>query len=254
MTLIASYITQFGIIQASDSNLTSDIGNTGYGQKIFPIPHLNASMAYSGVYSINGTALDIWINDFIAGSYYSANTIEEFTKQLSKRLNSEIREYEVSEVSIMHIAGFQKQDYISFVEHWHISNSNLLDNGMYDDPEDSFHYSNDFNSFKNEDDRALLRKFDTNSLVHKYYINGFPPGRISSVVIKQKLDQSLNIIWSNPDWKFKKPENIFEFSNLVKLYFDFVIRLFPMSNYNAMYIGGDIQTHLIPAPQNLLKE
>ncbi len=254
MTLIASYITKFGIIQASDSNLTSDSGNVGFGQKIFPIPHLNASLAYSGVYSINGQRIDTWINNFVSGAFFTANSIEEFAKQLANRMTSEMRENEISEISIVHIAGYSKRDDQSHAEHWHIANTTLNEDGSYSAAKTEFHYHNDFNSRINPDQRKLLVQFDSNSSYHQYYINGFPPGRMSSVAIKQSIDKTLNSIWEQqPTWKFNRPDNIFEFSTLVKLYFDFVIRLFPMSDYPAMYIGGEIQTHLIPAPQNLWK-
>jgi len=254
MTLIASYITKYGIIQASDSNLTNDSGNAGFGQKIFPIPHLNSSLAYSGSYSIDGKSIDLWMSDFISGSYFTASSINELTLQLSDRMTSEMRDEEISSISIVHIAGYQKHENKSHAEHWHISNTVLNKDGTYSQAHDKFHFANDFNSRTNKNHRDLLKQFDENSLFHQYYINGFPPGRISSVIIKQTIDNSLNIIWDEPSWKFRKPENIFEFANLVKLYFDFVIRLFPMSDYNALYIGGEIQSHLIPVPQDIWKD
>src|SRR5687768_5919142 len=103
MTLIASYINKFGIIQASDSNLTSDSGNSGFGQKIFPIPHLNASLAYSGSYFINGTKVDEWMTEFITGSPFTSTTIEEFTEQLSGLMTSQMRPYEIEQTSIVHV-------------------------------------------------------------------------------------------------------------------------------------------------------
>jgi len=254
MTLIASYITKYGIIQASDSNLTNNTGNAGFGQKVFPIPHLNSSLAYSGIYTINGQEVDNWINGFISGSFFTVGSIEEFTSQLTDRLNNEMRDHELSEITIIHIAGYSNIENNSHAEHWHISNTGLLEDGSYSQAEANFHYSNDFNSRLNINQRALLTQFDNNPLNHQYYINGFPPGRISSVVIKRTIDNALNYIWEQPNWQFNRPNNIFEFANIVRLYFDFVIRLFLMSNYNALYIGGEIQTHLIPVPQDLLKE
>jgi hypothetical protein len=255
MTLIASYITKFGIIQASDSNLTNDNGNAGFGQKVFPIPHLNASLAYSGVYSIDGNNIDTWMNEYISGSFFTTGSIEEFTAQLSERMTREMRPIEIEQISIVHIAGYQKHENRAHIEHWHISNTGLnLEDGSYSPANNQFGFSCDFNSRLQEEHRALLRQFDNNPSDHTYYINGFPPGRMSSQVIKQTIDQALNHIWEQPDWRFRRPNNIFEFSNVVKLYFDFVARLFPMSDYNAMYIGGEIQTHLIPAPQDLWKD
>jgi hypothetical protein len=254
MTLIVSCITKFGIIQASDSNLTNNSGNAGFGQKVFPIPHLNASLAYSGCYEIDGNSIDIWMNTFISGTFFTASTIEEFTSQLSGRMTSEMRDNEISQISIVHIAGYQKFENQSHVEHWHISNTGLNPDGSYSPAMTEFHFSNDFNSRTNHEHRNSLRQFDLNSYMHQYYINGFAPGRMSSMIIKQTIDHALNHIWNRTDWKFRRPSNIFEFSNVVKLYFDFVTKLFPMSDYDAMYIGGEIQTHLISSPQDLWKD
>jgi hypothetical protein len=255
MTLITSYITKHGIIQASDSNLTTDKGNAGFGQKVFPIPYLNASLAYSGCYTIDGKKIDIWMNDFISRSFHTISSIKEFTSTLSNRMKSNMRDDEISEVSIIHIVGYDKFENRSHVEHWNISNTNLNpQDGSYSKAENEFHYYNDFNSRTNLEHRNLIKQFDLNPLSHQSYINGFPPGRISSKIFKHRIDESLKFIREKSDWEFRPPENLFEFSNLVKLYFDFTIRLFQMSNYNAMYIGGEIQTHLIPAPQDLLKD
>lgn len=253
MTLIASYITKFGIIQASDSNLSGKEGSAGFGQKVFPIPHLNASLAYSGVYSIDGKNIDQWMNEFINGSFFTTETIEEFTKDLAVKMNSEMRAEEIKCVSIVHIAGYAKHDHQSHAEHWHISNTQLQTDGNYAKAEDEFHIENDFNSRTNPEQRELLRSFDFDCFNHQYYINGYPPGRDIANAIKGSLDETLVAIWKQDNWKFNKPENLFEFSTIVKLYFEFVKTLFKMSNYPALFIGGETQTHLIPVPQDLRK-
>lgn len=138
-------------------------------------------MAYSGCYYINGNTVDQWINEFIAGSYFSSDSISEFTEQLTTRMSTEMREEELSQVSIVHIAGYQQYEEHSHAEHWHISNTVLNADGTYSRAQDAFHFSNDFNSRTQVDQRLLLRSFDENPLNHQYYINGFPPGRISAI-------------------------------------------------------------------------
>lgn len=252
MTLIASYITKFGIIQASDSNLTDDKGNAGFGQKIFPIPHYQSSLAYSGCYTINGINADSWINEFITGSVHSTSTLEEFCSQITTSLNSSLREHEFKVGTIIHIAGYLTKDGLSYIQHWHISNTGLdPQTGLYSTPADSFHLVSDFDSLRVAHHRELLKSIDSNPTEHQFYINGFPPGRISAVIIKHHIDHAFAEIWNNPNWKFKEPKSIFEFSHLVRIYFQLVINLFPMSEYNALYVGGDIQINTIPTPQNL---
>lgn len=254
MTLIASYITKFGIIQASDSNLSNSEGNAGFGQKVFPIPHLNASLSYSGVYSINGRSVDHWMTDFITASFFTLKTIEEFTVELKDRMNADMRENEIDGVTILHIAGYAKHDDQSHAEHWHISNTSLLESGSYGASSGEFKISNDFNSRTNPEQREFLKSFDAAPFNHQCYINGYPPGRMSANALKGTLDQTLQTIWNNKDWRFNQPETLFEFYTIVKLYFEFVKTLLKMSNYPALFIGGETQTHLIPVPQDLWKE
>jgi hypothetical protein len=254
MTLIATYINKFGIVHASDSNLTSDKGNSGFGQKVFPIAHLNSALSYSGSYSVNGISVDKWMNDYIQGSFFTNKTLKEFSEQLRDRLSTDMRDYELSAATIIHISGYSEIDYQSHLEFWHISNTTLGDDGNYTAPKSEFHVINDFNSHLNLQQREQISNFDINLRNHQFYINGFPPGRISYMIIKSILDMVLNDIWTKPDWSFRRPNNLFETSIMIKLYFEFINRLFIMSDYKALYIGGEIQTHLIPAPQNLIKE
>ena len=72
--------------------------------------------------------------------------------------------------------------------------------------------------------------------------------------IKNEMDKVLNKIWNKTGWNFRPPENLFESASIVKLQFEFVSQLFKLSNYKASYIGGEIQTHLVPVPQDLCKD
>lgn len=252
MTLIASYITKFGVIQVSDSNLTDDKGNAGFGQKIFPITYLNASLAYSGSYSVSGKNLDKWMNEFITSVFFTCKTIEEFAKELCRVLTSEMRAEEIKIGTIIHLVGYSTHSDQAYLEHWHVSNVKLdLQTGIYSEPSYSFHVNLDFNSFKFPEHRKWLKELDYNPSKYHWFINGFPPGRISAVIIKIAVDEALDKIWNNPNWKFNPPNTIFDFVHIVKRYFEFVTNLFPLSDYNALYVGGDIQTYLIPVPQNL---
>jgi hypothetical protein len=253
MTLIASYLNKYGVVQVSDSNLTTDFENTGFGQKIFSIPHLNASLSYSGTYYIDGRQLDEWMSDFVMGAFFTAVTIEEFTQQLAERMTREMRPNEINAVSIVHIAGFHQHNNQSHLEHWHISNAGLQRDGNYSSPRTDFGYSNDFNSRTKKEHRDFLIKMDESSIYSAMYINGFPEGRISYMHIKTEMDKILNGIWSESGWKFRPPKNLFESASIVKMLFEFVAHLFKLSNNKALYVGGEIQTNLIHAPQNLCK-
>ncbi|MFN8306158.1 MAG: hypothetical protein U0T79_05255 [Ferruginibacter sp.] len=253
MSLIFTYINKFGVIIASDSNLSTNAGNAGFGQKVFSIQYLNAGLSYSGSYKIDGLPADEWLTQFITGAVFLHSTIGDFVNALSERLTAQMRDDEFSAGTIIHIAGYHKVENESYLEHWHISNMRLQGDGYYTKPENNFHHSNDFNSRTNEEHRKILIALDRSSTDHQFYINGFPPGRISAVHLKFTIDQALNQIWDTPGWNFRKPTNQFESNTIVKLYFHLIAELFKISDHNALYIGGDTQTLLIPTPQDLNK-
>jgi hypothetical protein len=252
MTLISSYISKFGVILASDSNLSNNEGNAGFGQKVFPIPHLNAGLAYSGVYTIGGVELDKYMNDFIKAEYFCSKSIGDFTKSLLDALHRDIRDYERNEVTIIHIAGFNEMNGRSHCEHWHISNTGTDSRGEYLPAENHFHLSNDFNTQTNRAHRIELRVFvESEGITYRSIYNGFAPGRMVFATIKKYLDDIFAVIWDQKDMKFQAPKNIFEFAHILKTHYEIVGKLFQLSNYSALYIGGETQTHLIPLPQNI---
>ncbi len=51
MTLIATMISRYGIIQASDSNLTSPSGAVTTGKKVFRLGFANGALSVAGAYA-----------------------------------------------------------------------------------------------------------------------------------------------------------------------------------------------------------
>jgi hypothetical protein len=251
MTLIATIINKYGIVLASDSNLTSRQGNSGFGQKIFPISYLRAGLAYSGLYYLSGKDIDEWMIKYIENAQYTSHTIEEFAKTLTQQLTNEFKS---EEPAIIHICGYSKRETGSHVEHWHIANTNLDEvSGNYS-YKGHFDCSNDFNSETQSRQREMLEMFDTNSHFHQFYINGFPPARISLMAIKKSIENLLPQIAAQETWSFRAPKNIFETANYLKMYLGLVEQLFKMSDYEALFVGGETQTYLIPAPYDLVKK
>ena len=89
MTLIVSYLNKYGVVLASDSNLSNKKGNAGFGQKVFPISFLKAGVTYSGLYEIGGQDIDDWLNQFIRNESFITNSIELFVENLCNQLNLE---------------------------------------------------------------------------------------------------------------------------------------------------------------------
>jgi hypothetical protein len=193
------------------------------------------------------------MSEFIAGSFFINSTISEFVTSLSDELSRVMRDDDFDQGNIIHVAGYSQSDGTSSLEHWHISNMGLQPDGLYSPPVRRFHYSNDFNSKTVQRDREILIMLDQDSINNQFYINGYPPGRISAMTLKSILERVFLDIWSNQNWLFKKPSNLFESSSIVKICYYLVAELFKMSDHNALFIGGETQTYLIAVPQNLDK-
>ena len=65
MTLILTHISQYGIVHASDSNLTADGSHAGTASKIYPIAHLQAGLTVAGAFSVGGATMESWMPEFI---------------------------------------------------------------------------------------------------------------------------------------------------------------------------------------------
>jgi len=87
MTLILTHLSKFGIIHASDSNLTSDAdAPEGQGQKVFKVPFLNAGLSIAGAYSVAGKPMDVWMTDFISSQASDGvGSISNFAHGLKNR-------------------------------------------------------------------------------------------------------------------------------------------------------------------------
>ncbi|MFN9109692.1 MAG: hypothetical protein ACK5XN_06445 [Bacteroidota bacterium] len=240
-------------MMASDSNLTSRKGNSGFGQKVFPVPYLNAGVAYSGLYEIGGQDIDDWMNEFINDESFIKGSIEDFVQNLTKRLNADFKG-SLTDMAIIHICGYSKYNFVTHCEHWHISNSSLdKKTGNYSRNE-RFEYHIDFNSRTSKENLHLLKSFDIHPNNNQFFINGFPPARISFMAIKKQLEDIIVQITNREKWSFRPPKNLFETSNYIKIYFSIIGELFKMSDHEALFVGGETQTYLIPAPSDLIKE
>lgn len=255
MALIASYITKFGIIQVSDFNQIIDGDYAGDGQKIFPIPHLNASLVFSGSNTINGEAIGVWMKYFIEWSQLYLTTMDEFSFHLFDKMNKEMRESEKNIITEVYIAGYQKTENKSYPEHWCISNARRNGDDYYS-PLGYFHDHNNFQPSEVEYHRTLLREMDADPMKYQFFINGFPRGKIGNnraMAVKDKTDELLTYLLKREDLKFSRPGNLSEFSNVVRLYFDFMKGLLKMDDSSEKYNGSEIHIHEIPPPPNLLK-
>lgn len=255
MTLILTHINRYGIVHASDSNLTSSNNkDAGTGQKTFPITYLKAGLTVAGAYSVSGTSMDKWMNEFIQRQQTERNvTLESFSNKLKAELQAKMNPTEKMRGSLIQVAGYVEIENLSHPEFWFISNIHGINEttGEYENVDETFAISEDF--WNRDCPQAhLMEAFkDENNFSWQYYINGFSPGRIGYNVVAKKLDSFFSEIWSVKEWKFRQPKSLEEVEILVKLYMKAINDLFLLSDYSTKVIGGETQTHLIKRPDNI---
>jgi len=255
MTLILTHINRYGIVHASDSNLTgSDNKDAGTGQKTFPITFLQAGLTVAGAYSVSGIAMHRWMSDFIQRQQKEENvTLETFCNKLKDELQTKMTTTEKMNGSLIHVAGYVEDESLSHPEFWFISNVHGINEttGEYQNVDETFAISEDF--WNRDCPRGhLMEAFkDENDSSWQYYVNGFTPGRIGYNVVSKKLVDFFSEIWSVKEWRFRPPKSLKETEILVKLYMQVINDLFLLSDYSAKVIGGDTQTLIIDRPNNI---
>src|SRR6266568_204847 len=208
MTLILAHISKFGIIHASDSNLTSD-SNTyaGQGQKTFELPFLNTGLTVAGAYSVAGKPMDVWMTDFISAQASSGvGSLLKFAEALNARLETEMDADEKQGGSMVHIAGYVEKGGFQHPEFYFVRNVyGIKDStGEYFDVRNQFAVSEDFWSRDCPKSNAMAA---FQSGAYQIYINGFASGRIGYVILQDQMNSFFKAIWEQPQWKFRPPQS-----------------------------------------------
>jgi hypothetical protein len=256
MTLIVTTISDLGILQGSDSNLTRTTTAgvatpAGEGQKLFRLDFCHAALAIAGSYEIAGVRMDTWMSstarDF---SSSSSPSLEGFARYLQERLSVDGTPGKTA--LLIHIAGYVTDARGSHPEMWFVRNFAGMDptTGAYIDRTDDFLISEDFWNRDYPDDVRIGR----GSLpgYGRRYFNGIPEGRISFSAISQMLEGFLGGVWAAPGWAFRAPRDVAEASLFMRLESNVIGTLFEVSDYAAPFVGGRAQIELIPAPSDAL--
>jgi hypothetical protein len=256
MTLIITHINRHGIVHASDSNLTGKNNqNAGVGKKTFDIPFLKAGLTVAGSYGVGTTTMHIWMDDFIKRQESLANiTLNQFSQNLKDELETNMTCCQKKDGSIIHIAGYVEQNGLCHPEFWFVRNVHRMNpqSGEYEDIREDFAISEDFwnRDYPYHNLKETFQK--PNFYSRQIYVNGFTPGRIGFNVLQKKLERFFMGIWLVKDWDFRPPNDIDETELLVRNYMDVIDTLFRLSNYQAMFIGGQTQTLTIKQPENIV--
>ncbi len=252
VTLIVTTISNLGILQASDSNLTAvdrsgRITAAGTGQKVFRLDFCSGALALAGSYAVGGIRMDTWMTTLVSNySTSAAPTIGGFARHLQARLIQEGTPGETS--SLIQVAGYAEDVKGLHPEMWFIRNFGGIDpiTGAYIDRSDVFEISEDFWARDYPADAAVGHT----SLpgYARRYFNGAPEGRISFHVLDRYLREFFSRVWTNPKWAFRQPRDAAEMALFMRVELDVIAALFAVSDYPAAFVGGEVQVEVIPRP------
>lgn len=252
MTLIATAISNLGIVHASDSNLTSGSEPPVPGQKIFKLGFADAALGVAGRYSVGGTRMDEWLPPAIAAYAAGSPTLRGFAEYLRERLDSERTGDERAQATLFHIGGYVEVGGSAHPELVFVRNIKDIDevSGDYVGISDKFEVTEDFwcRDYANpEVRRALVAGKE------QRYFNGFPAGRIAYLDFVKRFNAFLGQVWAEETWKFRPPRDVDELAAFMELEVRAICTMFGSSDYDAAYIGGEIQIVKIPAPANAVR-
>ena len=249
MSLIITQISKYGIIHATDGNLTSSDGSpAGQERKLFPLQFLNAALTVAGSFGVGDLAMREWMERFIqAQRQASCDSLSAFARALGASLQAEMNAGQKASGSIVHIAGYARDAEGFHPEFWHVRNVYGIDQstGEYRDLRDTFQVGEDFWT-RDWQEHNLGQKFEQG--VDWIYINGFASGRINFWHLQSQMTNFFWQVWSNEAWRFRPPHSLDESVLIVDLYVRTIGVLFRLSDYSAPFIGGTPQTYAIPRP------
>jgi hypothetical protein len=248
MTLIATVICNQGIIQASDSNLTSSRGPARTGPKVFRLRFADGALALAGTYGVGTERMDNWLTARIASySASAAPSLSGFANHLAAELESSSTP---EKARLFHIAGYVNDASGAHPEFYFVRNIQGINvmTGAYEGVTSSYQVTEDF--WTRDYPQAPSGLFKAGG--SQRYFNGFPSGRIAYLGAMQKLREFYGQVWQEPAWKFRRPASLDELAAFVKLELETINTLFMSSDYPSPYIGGAIQIEKIPRPPDAI--
>jgi len=236
MTLILTHITRYGIVHASDSNLTANGKSAGEGKKVFHIPRLNAGLSVAGSYAVGGTPMNEWMQSFIDQPEPRGETqLGGFAESLRGALQKQMRPEERKQGCFVHLAGYAADGQQYHPEFWYISNIHGIEkNGKYSVPDADFKADEEF--WRYAERRAGW-----------LFFNGSREGRFAINTLGKSLNDYMSWVWS-AGLGFRPPQSLKEVEGLVKLQMNMVTLLFGMSSFPGPPIGGETRIYSIPPP------
>jgi hypothetical protein len=247
MTLIATVVSNLGIIQASDSNLTDSSGSVEEGPKVFRLGFAEGALALAGSYAVGAEPMDTWMPACIASYSGSAATpsLSEFADYLARQLESSPT---ADELRLFHLAGYVSDADGTHPEFHFVRNARDINEttGAYEGVSSNYQVSEHFWG-RDYPPQAKAGGFAAGNF--QRYFNGYPAGRIAYLGATRMLQLFYERVWNEPSWNFRRPASLDELAAFVQLELETINTLFASSDYPSPYIGGTIQIEQIPPPR-----
>lgn len=248
MTLITTIISNFGLIQASDSNVTrADSSQATTDPKVFPLATLPAALALAGTYRVGSERMDTWMPRCIS-SYEEEEepTVEGFAYYLKERLDHELTEGQALMPTLIHVVGYVSDGDGSHPVMYFVRNVERIneETGAYEGISRTFHVREDF--WRRDHPAGQLRGLHPDR--YQTYFNGTPDGRIAFVHFANVFRSFLDEVWQYPTWKFRRPKSLDDLATIADLQIRAIGALYVVSDYEVPSIGGEPQICKIPAP------
>jgi hypothetical protein len=249
LTLIATAISQYGIVQAADPRLTSYPHHIAAGQRIFRLGFLNAILSVTGRYAVAGEPLDRWmaaaIDDYERTT--SRPSLSAFVEQLRERLT---RQRDPISRRAIHIAGYVGSGRHAHAELYYLRNiRGRAPDGSYGRPGREFIVSEEFWSqdYSREETRDTLREGGA-----RMYLDGYPEKRIGYMLLHKRIHDFYQQLWRSGSKTFRSPRSLEDIASLVELDMRVAATFLIAGDYGWRRTEHSLEVEVIPAPGNTI--
>jgi len=250
VTLIISIISNYGILQASDSNVTrSDSTDVRSDPKVFRLPFADAALGLAGSYRVGRKRIDSWMPECIDKYQMEDDSpsLPGFAEYLRLCLDAEMTDIQRSVPTLIHIAGYLTDESGTHPVLYFVRNAGSINErtGAYEDIAYNFQVSEDF---WKRDYQSDLEEGIVDHDRYRTYFNGTPDGRIAFYYFGQIFDGFLRSVWNHPTWNFRAPRSLAELAAIIDLEIRTIGTLYRVSDYPAPLVGGEPQIAEIVPP------
>jgi hypothetical protein len=248
MTLIATAISRYGIVQAVDARLTSHPQHLTPGRRIFSVGFASASLSVTGSYSVDGRALDEWVVGAIDD--YERSTNRPTLRGLAERLRDRLPLAAPIHRRMIHLAGYATDGDHAHPELYFLRNFHgTTPEGDYDEPGVEFFVNEQFwtRDHRNQEVSETLASGGA-----QLYLNGAPQTRIAYRLLNQRLHDFYRQLWSSSKL-FRSPQTLQEIATLVDLDLRVTAAFLGSAHHQVTSAPNGPEIELIPAPSNAVE-